>query len=113
MRRSVFTRLLVVVVLIAVCSIATTAWLAAGLTEASIAREQGRELAADHKIYTTLLAYAAQHRDWSEVDLYVTSLVAGHPNRRIALVTKDGRTITDHGGNGGELPATARRSWTR
>ncbi|WP_434444743.1 HAMP domain-containing sensor histidine kinase [Lentzea sp. E54] len=107
MRRSVFTRLLVVVVLIAVCSIATTAWLAAGLTEASIAREQGRELASDHKIYTTLLAYAAQHRDWSEVDLYVTSLVAGHPNRRIALVTKDGRTITDHGGNGGQLPATA------
>ncbi|NGY64634.1 HAMP domain-containing histidine kinase [Lentzea sp. NEAU-D13] len=107
MRRSVFTRLLVVVVLIALCSIAATAWLATQLTKASIAREQGRELASDNKIYATLLSYAAAHRDWSEVDGWLDSLVTEHPHRRIALVTKDGRTIVDRGGDGGQLPATA------
>ncbi|MGI5499601.1 HAMP domain-containing sensor histidine kinase [Lentzea sp. CA-135723] len=107
MRRSVFTRLLVVVVLIAVCSIAATAWLATQLTRASIAREQGRELASDNRIYTTLLGYAADHRDWSEVDGYVDSLVREHPGRRIVLVTKDGRTVADRGGDGGQLPAKA------
>ncbi|MDX8148691.1 HAMP domain-containing sensor histidine kinase [Lentzea sp. BCCO 10_0061] len=107
MRRSVFTRLLVVVVLIAVCSIAATAWLATQLTQASIAREQGRELASDNRIYTTLLAYAAEHRDWSEVDGYVETLMTEHPGRRLVLVTKDGRTVADRGGDGGELPARA------
>ena len=107
MRRSVFTRLLVVVVLIAVCSIAATAWLATQLTKASIAREQGRELASDNKFYSTLLAYAAEHRDWSEVDGYVETLMTEHPGRRLVLVTKDGRTVIDRGGDGGELPAKA------
>jgi two-component system sensor histidine kinase BaeS len=107
MRRSVFTRLLVVVVLIAVCSIAATAWLATQLTRASIAREQGRELASDNKIYSLLLGHAASHRDWSEVDGEVEALVDQHPHRRIVLVTKEGRTIVDRGGDGGQLPATA------
>ncbi|WP_086661919.1 HAMP domain-containing sensor histidine kinase [Lentzea kentuckyensis] len=107
MRRSVFTRLLVVVVLIAVCSIAATAWLATQLTKASIAREQGRELASDNKIYATLLSYATNHRDWSEVDGWLDSLTSERSHRRIALITKDGRTIVDRGGDGGQLPATA------
>ncbi|WP_394619315.1 ATP-binding protein [Lentzea sp. JNUCC 0626] len=107
MRRSVFTRLLVVVVLIAVCSIAATAWLATQLTQASIAREQGRELASDNRIYATLLTYSTDHRDWSEVDGYVDSLIREHPGRRIVLVTKDGRTVADLGGDGGQLPAKA------
>ncbi|SMC82713.1 HAMP domain-containing sensor histidine kinase [Lentzea albidocapillata] len=107
MRRSVFTRLLVVVVLIAVCSIAATAWLATQLTQASIAREQGRELASDHRIYTTLLDYAAGHRDWSGIDGYVEALVSGQPGRRIVLVTKDGRTVADLGAAGGRLPDRA------
>jgi two-component system sensor histidine kinase BaeS len=107
MRRSVFTRLLVVVVLIAICSIAATAWLATQLTKASIAREQGRELASDNKIYATLLSYATGHRDWSEVGGWLESLATEHPHRRIALVSKDGRTIADEGGDGAQLPATA------
>ncbi|MEU0878671.1 HAMP domain-containing sensor histidine kinase [Lentzea sp. NPDC005914] len=107
MRRSVFTRLLIVVVLIAVCSIAATAWLATQLTTASIAREQGRELASDNRIYAELLQHATAHRDWSEVDAVVTSIAEQHPNRRIVLVTKDGRTVADVGGDGGQLPATA------
>ncbi|MEV6236019.1 HAMP domain-containing sensor histidine kinase [Lentzea sp. NPDC051838] len=107
MRRSVFTRLLVVVVLIAVCSIAATAWLATQLTQASIAREQGRELASDNRIYAELLQYATAHRDWSEVDYVISSITEQHPNRRIVLVTKDGKTVADKGGDGGQLPATA------
>ncbi|GGU13401.1 HAMP domain-containing sensor histidine kinase [Lentzea flava] len=107
MRRSVFTRLLVVVVLIAVCSIAATAWLATQLTKASIAREQGRELASDNRIYAALLLHATTHRDWSEVDGLIRSLAGELPHRRIVLVTKDGRTVVDQGGDGGELPATA------
>ncbi|MET9225894.1 HAMP domain-containing sensor histidine kinase [Lentzea sp. NPDC003310] len=107
MRRSVFTRLLVVVVLIALCSIAATAWLATQLTRASIEREQGRELASDNRIYSTLLGYATSHRDWSEVDGYLDSLLSEHPGRRIVLVTKDGRTVADRGGDGGPLPARA------
>jgi two-component system sensor histidine kinase BaeS len=107
MRRSIFTRLLVVVVLIAVCSIAATAWLATQLTKASIAREQGRELASDNRIYAALLTHATAHRDWSEVDAVLRELAVEHPNRRIVLVTKDGRTVADRGGDGGQLPATA------
>ncbi|MGW4210975.1 sensor histidine kinase [Lentzea sp. NPDC004789] len=107
MRRSVFTRLLVVVVLIAVCSIAATAWLATQLTKASIAREQGRELASDNRTYAALLFYATAHRDWSEVDAVLRELTEEHPNRRVVLVTKDGRTVFDRGGDGGQLPATA------
>ncbi|MFD4636813.1 ATP-binding protein [Lentzea sp. NPDC058436] len=107
MRRSVFTRLLVVVVLIAVCSVAATAWLATQLTQASIAREQGRELASDTRFYATLLEYAAEHRDWSEVDGYVEALMTEHPGRRVVLVTKDGRTVVDRGGDGGQLPSKA------
>ncbi|GAB2838112.1 sensor histidine kinase [Lentzea nigeriaca] len=107
MRRSVFTRLLVVVVLIAVCSIAATAWLATRLTQASIAREQGRELAADNRIYAALLQYATANRDWSDVDVVIRSLADDSPNRRIVLVTKDGQTVADQGGDGGQLPATA------
>ncbi|MFD5827028.1 ATP-binding protein [Lentzea sp. NPDC060358] len=106
-RRSVFARLLLVVVLIAVCSIAATAWLATQLTRASIAREQGRELAADNRIYAALLGYAAAHRDWSDVDGHLDSLLREHPGRRVVLVTRDGRTIVDRGGAGGQLPATA------
>ncbi|HEX7306972.1 sensor histidine kinase [Lentzea sp.] len=106
-RRSVLARLLLVAALIAVCSIAATAWLSTQLTKASIAREQGRELAADNRIYATLLGYAAGHRDWSEVDGYLDALLREHPGRRVVLVTRDGRTIADLGGAGGQLPATA------
>ncbi|MEO6084282.1 MAG: HAMP domain-containing sensor histidine kinase, partial [Umezawaea sp.] len=107
MRRSVFARMLVVAVLVALCSIAATAWLATQLTRASIAREQGRELSADNRIYATLLDHAAGNRDWSDIDVELGSLVESNPHRRITLVAKDGRTVADVGGDGGPLPATA------
>ncbi|WP_433261409.1 sensor histidine kinase [Actinosynnema sp. CS-041913] len=107
MRRSIFTRLLGVTVLLAMCSIAATAWLVAQITRGSIEQEQGRELAVDNNIYSTLLGYAATHPNWNEVTPVVQGLAAQHPNRRIALLTRDRRPIADVGGGGGPLPATA------
>ncbi|QUF04536.1 HAMP domain-containing histidine kinase [Actinosynnema pretiosum subsp. pretiosum] len=106
MRRSVFFRFLGVTVLVALCSIATTAWLAAQLTRASIEREQGQELSVDARIYTTLLTHAVEHRDWSAVGPVVAELVRRHPTRRVTLLSKDGVVLADVGGHG-PLPTTA------
>jgi two-component system sensor histidine kinase BaeS len=106
MRRSVFVRLLAVAVLVAVCSIATTAWLATHLTRASIARDQGQELATDNQIYASLLTHATQNRDWSEPGGVVESIAGWHRNRRIVLVAKDGNVLADAGGDRGPLPST-------
>ena len=57
-RRSVLVRLLAGAVLIALCSIAATAWLAARSTTVAIQQQQGRALADDSKIYDALLGYA-------------------------------------------------------
>src|SRR6187551_3042820 len=107
MRRSVFARMLAVAVLVALCSIAATAWLATQLTRASIEREQGRELAADNRIYAALLEHATKYRDWSGVDGVLSRFVEANPNRRITVVAKDGRTVADVGGDRGPLPSTA------
>jgi two-component system sensor histidine kinase BaeS len=106
MRRSVLVRLLAVAVLVAVCSIAATAWLATQLTRASIASDQGQELATDYQIYAELLSYATRNRDWSDVDGVVRSILEQHPNRRIVLMSKDGDVFVDAGGDNGPLPAT-------
>ncbi|GAA2678209.1 MULTISPECIES: HAMP domain-containing sensor histidine kinase [Actinosynnema] len=106
MRRSVFFRFLGVTVLVALCSIATTAWLAAQLTRASIEREQGQELSVDARIYTTLLTHAVDHRDWTSVGPVVAELVRQHPTRRVTLLSKDGVVLADVGGHG-PLPTTA------
>lgn len=107
MRHSIFLRLLGVTVLVAVCSIAATAWLAAQITRASLQQEQGGELAVDNDIYTTLLGYAVENSDWSDADVLVEELLEQYPDRRIALLTKDRRTILDLGGDGSPLPSTA------
>ncbi|MBP2326568.1 two-component system sensor histidine kinase BaeS [Kibdelosporangium banguiense] len=107
MRRSIFVRILAVTVLVAMCSIAATAWIAAQITRTTLQQEQGRELAADNNIYTSLLTYAVTHKDWSEVRYVVNGLIDQHPNRRIALLTKDRKPIVDFGGDGAPLPATA------
>lgn len=107
MRRSIFFRLLGVTVLVAVCSIAATAWLATQITRASLQQEQGRELAVDNDIYKVLLGHAVDHSDWSEAKDIVEDLVERHPDRRIALLTKDRTPIVDLGGDGSPLPSTA------
>jgi two-component system sensor histidine kinase BaeS len=103
-RVSLLTRLLAASVLIAVLAIAATAWLAARTTTTAIEQEQGRTLATDNQIYTTLLGYAATHPTWDGVDTTL-EVLAQHTDRRITLLTHDRTPIADSGH--GPLPAIA------
>ena len=67
MRRSLAIRMLAVSVLVAVASIAATAWLAALTASGGIRQQESQSLADDTRIYTTLLEYGATHADWSGV----------------------------------------------
>jgi len=60
-------RLLAGTVLVAVCSITATAWLAAYSATGSLQDEQGRARADTARIYDGLLAYAATHPSWDGV----------------------------------------------
>lgn len=92
--RSLLVRLLATSVLIAVCAIAATAWLTIRTTTGAIRQEQGRILADDTRLYDTLVGRAATHRNWAQVDRTVEEL-ASRTGRRIALTTRDRRTIAD------------------
>ncbi|MFC9692008.1 sensor histidine kinase [Kribbella sp. NPDC056951] len=87
-RRSILVRLLAGAVLIALCSIAATAWLAARSTTVAIQEQQGQALADDAKIYNTLLEYAATHRTWQGVDPLLTKL-GKDTGRQISLSLRD------------------------
>jgi two-component system sensor histidine kinase BaeS len=91
-RRSLLLRLLVVSVIVALCSIAATAWLAAKTTTVAIKQEQGQALADDTKIYDTLVGYAATHHDWTGVGPVVQDLTK-QTGRTIELATQDRRPL--------------------
>ncbi|GAA2828415.1 sensor histidine kinase [Crossiella cryophila] len=105
MRRSLFARLLAASILIAVCAVGATAWLAVRTTTVAIQQEQGRALADDARVYDQLVGYAATHPDWSQVDGLVRELAAS-TGRRIALLTPDQKSIVDTD-PGKELPVKA------
>lgn len=106
-RRSLLTRLLAVSVLVAVCSVAATTWLAARTTTGAIQQEQGQALAADAHIYDVLVGYAATHRTWSGAEATVRQL-AQQTGRRIALTTQARAPIADSAtGTTSPLPVTA------
>ena len=88
LRRSLLVRLLAVSVLIAVCSIAATAWLAAQTTTRAIQQAQGQALSSDVMIYDTLVGYAATHPTWDGVEPVVQKL-ARSTGRQITLTTRD------------------------
>ena len=94
LRRSVVVRLLATSILVAICAIVATAWLAVQSTTLAIRQEQGRSLADDKSVYDTLLGYAATHRDWSGVQQVVADR-AGTLDRRITLMTEDRQVIAD------------------
>ncbi|MFJ9688226.1 sensor histidine kinase [Streptomyces bacillaris] len=94
LRRSLLGRLLGVSALVAACSVAATAWLAVQTTSGAIRQEQGRNLAADARIYDTLLGYAAQNPTWNGVDATVRKL-AEESGRRIALTTQSRQPLAD------------------
>ncbi|MFG1871908.1 sensor histidine kinase [Micromonospora arborensis] len=106
LRRSLLLRLLALAVLIAIGSIAATAWLAVRTTTGAIRHEQGQALADDARIYDTLLAYAATHPNWDGVDATLRPL-ARDVGRRIALTTEAGTPIADSTPAAGPLPSTS------
>ncbi|MFD3513035.1 sensor histidine kinase [Streptomyces sp. NPDC058657] len=86
MRKSLLGRLLAVSALVASCSVAATAWLAVQTTSGAIRQEQGQNLAADARIYHSLLGYAAAHHSWDGVERTVREL-AEQSGRRVTLTT--------------------------
>ncbi|MFJ2897066.1 sensor histidine kinase [Streptomyces sp. NPDC087218] len=94
LRKSLFGRLLTVSALVAACSVAATAWIAVQTTSGAIKQEQGQNLAADARIYNTLLGYAASHPTWEGVEDTVHDL-ARQSGRRIALTTERRRSLAD------------------
>ncbi|MFE0331161.1 ATP-binding protein [Streptomyces sp. NPDC058960] len=106
LRKSLLVRLMVTSVLIAMCSVAATAWLAVQTTTRAIQEEQGRALADDTEILRQLSGYAATHTDWSGVEATVRALSA-RTRRRIALTTPDRVLIADSARHGTSLPPQA------
>ncbi|MFI6576761.1 sensor histidine kinase [Nocardiopsis sp. NPDC050513] len=108
LRHSLLARMLASSVLVAVCSITATAWLAVQGTSESISSEQGETLAADTRIHDTLVGYAATHPDWDAVDATVGEL-AEETGRRIVLATENRRLLADSE-TGSEAPLPPRAS---
>ena len=112
MRHSLIVRLLLVSTLIAVCSIAATAWLAAITVSRGIEQAQGASLANDSATYRRLLDYAATNRTWRDVGPVVSAL-STEVGRRITLTAQDGTVIADSatradpGSKPGRLPGRA------
>ncbi|MEU5314028.1 HAMP domain-containing sensor histidine kinase [Streptomyces sp. NPDC021562] len=102
-RKRLLVRLLFTSVLIAVCSVAATAWLAVTTTTSALEEEQGQDLAADNRILAQLSGYAADHPDWAGVGHTVRTLAA-RTGRRIALTTSDRTLIADSAPGGTPLP---------
>ncbi|MGW2702709.1 sensor histidine kinase [Streptomyces sp. NPDC001340] len=103
LRKRLLVRLLFVSALIAVCSVAATAWLAVTTTTSALKEEQGQDLAADNSILTQLSGYAAAHPDWSGVQRTVRDL-ARSTGRRIALTDADRTLVADSAPRGTPLP---------
>ncbi|AYN42950.1 HAMP domain-containing protein [Streptomyces dangxiongensis] len=103
LRKRLLVRLLFGSALIAVCSVAATAWLAVTTTTSALKEEQGQDLAADNRILARLSGYAATHPDWAGVRHTVHELAA-RTGRRIALTTADRTLVADSAPRGTPLP---------
>ncbi|MFG2195861.1 sensor histidine kinase [Streptomyces sp. NPDC048639] len=86
LRTSLFARLLAASLLVAVCSVAATTWLAVTTTTRAINTEQGQSSKADARIYDALIGYAATHADWGGVQEPVRELAA-RTGRAITITT--------------------------
>jgi two-component system sensor histidine kinase BaeS len=106
MRHSLLVRLVASSVLIAVCSIVATAWLAARSTSGEIRHQQGQTLARDARVNDALLGYAASHPRWDGVEETVREL-ARQSGQRVALATEGGALIADSVTGRPPLPARA------
>jgi len=106
LRKRLSVRLLVASVLIAVCAVAATAWLAVETTTRALREEQGQVLAEDMDVLARLSGYAATHPTWKGVDGLVRSL-SEKTGRRIALTATDRTPIADSAPAGTSLPPRA------
>ncbi|MER7103577.1 HAMP domain-containing sensor histidine kinase [Streptomyces humidus] len=106
LRKRLLVRLLSASVLIAVCSVAATAWLAVATTTRALREEQGQALADDMDILARLSGYAATHPDWSGVQRTVRDLSV-RTGRRIALTAPDRTPLADSAPQGTSLPPRA------
>lgn len=106
LRKRLLVRLLIATVLIAVCSVAATAWLAVETTTRALREEQGQVLAEDMDVLARLSGYAATHSEWEGVAETMRALSA-QTGRRIALTTPDRRIIADSAPPGTSLPPRA------
>ncbi|MDT0329706.1 sensor histidine kinase [Nocardiopsis lambiniae] len=104
LRHGLLFRLLSGSILVAVCSITATAWLAVQRTSESITVQQGETLAVDTHIHDTLLGYAATHRGYSGVGETVRDL-AEETGRRIVLTTEGRAVIADSAEGSPPLPS--------
>ncbi|AVV46914.1 HAMP domain-containing sensor histidine kinase [Streptomyces sp. ID05-04B] len=106
LRKRLLVRLLSASVLIAVCSVAATAWLAVTTTTRALREEQGQALADDMDILAQLSGYAATHPEWTGVQDTVRELSA-RTGRRIALTSTDRTPLADSAPRGTSLPPRA------
>lgn len=109
LRRSLVVRLTAVSLLIALGSIAATAWLAVQTTTRAIQQEQGQALSGDATIYTEVLGFAAANHTWDQVGPKLKAL-SDQTGRRIVLTTLDRRVLGDSGGEPVTLPVKATAS---
>ncbi|WP_427917757.1 HAMP domain-containing sensor histidine kinase [Streptomyces sp. cg40] len=103
LRKRLLVRLLVATVLIALCSVGATAWLAVETTTRAIREEQGQDLADDMRILAQLSGYAATHPEWKGVRPTLVAL-SKKMGRRIALTTSDRTLVADSAPHGTSLP---------
>ena len=106
LRKNLLVRLLATSILVAVCSVAATAWLATKTTTTAIQQEQGQSLSEDTTVYDTLIGYAATHRSWDGVRPIVAGL-ARRTGWRIAVATQAHKLIIDSDRHGLPLPPKA------
>ncbi|MGC0312119.1 ATP-binding protein [Kitasatospora acidiphila] len=92
LRKSLLVRLLAASILVAVCSVAATAWLAVNATSQEIQQEQVQTLSGDAGIYETLLGFAATHHDWDGAGPVLADLTK-RTGRHIALTDQSRRPI--------------------
>ncbi len=92
LHRSLLVRLLATSMLIALGAIVATAWLTVQITKRAVTGEQSRTLSADTDVYDDMIAYAATHPTWDDVNVTVRRL-AQLTGRRIVLTTVERQPI--------------------
>lgn len=101
-RGGLFARLLTASLLVAVCAVAATAWLAVAGTTRAIRTQQGQSLKDDTRVYDALIGYAATHTDWGGVQDLVGDLA--ERTGRAVTVTTPARTRIAGSHQGVRLP---------